>query len=183
MVLKMLILKEISISGRNVCSTESNFTCEFLSGIGPFVEVAFFHKKSKTLLVTDAVIYVPEKPPEVVGKEALLDAAKNGLAVKILSAGKEVPNDPIVDDSATRQRGTILQGLYFDSGMFSFQSNHRSENCYMSGSCKICSRDIKVLAVQAGNGWCYRFCSLVLLTCWSRSRVLQPCRKNLLFHP
>lgn len=85
------------------------------------MEVAFFHKKSKTLLVTDAVIYVPEKPPEVVGKEALLDAAKNGLAVKILSAGKEVPNDPIVDDSATRQRGTILQGLYFDSGMFSFE--------------------------------------------------------------
>lgn len=78
------------------------------------MEVAFFHKKSKTLLVTDAVIYVPDKPPEVVGKEALLDAAKNGLAVKILSAGKEVPNDPIVDDSSTRQRGTKLQGLHVD---------------------------------------------------------------------
>ena len=75
-------------------------------GIGPYVEVAFFHKQSKTLLVTDAVIYVPERPPEVVGKDALLEAAKNGLAVKILSAGREVPDDPIVDNEATRQKGT-----------------------------------------------------------------------------
>jgi len=34
-------------------------------GIGPFVEVAFFHKKSKTLLVTDTVFKIPEEPPEV----------------------------------------------------------------------------------------------------------------------
>ncbi|KAG0614173.1 hypothetical protein M758_6G156200 [Ceratodon purpureus] len=84
-------------------------------GIGPYVEVAFFHKKSKTLLVTDAVIYVPDKPPEVVGRQSLLDAAKNGLAVRILSAGKEIPDDPIVDDEATRQRGwerMVLQILF-----------------------------------------------------------------------
>ncbi len=72
------------------------------------MEVAFFHKQSKTLLLTDAVIFVPEKPPEVVGKQALLSAAKNGLAVKLLSAGKEVPNDPIIDDEATRQRGNDM---------------------------------------------------------------------------
>ena len=34
-------------------------------GLGPFVEVVFFHKDSKTLLVTDVVISVPEDPPEV----------------------------------------------------------------------------------------------------------------------
>lgn len=72
------------------------------------MEVAFFHKQSKILLLTDAVIFVPEKPPEVVGKQALLSAAKNGLAVKLLSAGKEVPNDPIIDDEATRQRGNNM---------------------------------------------------------------------------
>lgn len=84
-------------------------------GIGPYVEVAFFHKKSKTLLVTDAVIYVSERPPEVVGRESLLDAAKNGLAVRILSAGRKIPDDPIVDDDATRQRGwerMVLQILF-----------------------------------------------------------------------
>eukprot|EP00250_Pteridium_aquilinum_P000421 c10462_g1_i1 orf=147-1571(+) len=84
-------------------------------GIGPYVEVAFYHKPSRTLLVTDAVIYVPEKPPEVVSKEALLDAAKNGLAVKLLSKGKEIPDDPIVDNERTRQRGwerMVLQILF-----------------------------------------------------------------------
>jgi hypothetical protein len=30
-------------------------------------------------------------PPECIGKESLLASAKNGLAVKILSKGKEVP--------------------------------------------------------------------------------------------
>jgi hypothetical protein len=69
------------------------------------VEVAFYHKPSRTLLVTDAVIYVPAKPAEVVSKEALLAAAKNGLAVKILSKGKTVPDEPIIDDERTRQKG------------------------------------------------------------------------------
>ena len=35
-----------------------------LAGIGPFSEVAFFHKPSRTLLLTDALIYVPQRPPE-----------------------------------------------------------------------------------------------------------------------
>ena len=34
-------------------------------GVGPYSEVAFFHKKTRTLLVTDAVISVPRDPPEV----------------------------------------------------------------------------------------------------------------------
>jgi len=35
-------------------------------GIGTCSEAAFFHKKSKTLLVTDAVIFIPPDAPEVV---------------------------------------------------------------------------------------------------------------------
>ena len=35
------------------------------AGIGPYVEVAFFHKPSRTLLTTDAVIFVSQRPPEV----------------------------------------------------------------------------------------------------------------------
>lgn len=34
-------------------------------GIGPYIEVAFFHKRTRSLLVTDAVVSVPEQPPEV----------------------------------------------------------------------------------------------------------------------
>ena len=74
-------------------------------GIGPYVEVAFYHKHSRTLLVTDAVIFVPRQPPECISKESLLASAKNGLAVKVLSKGKEVPNEPVVDDNKNRQKG------------------------------------------------------------------------------
>lgn len=69
------------------------------------MEVAFYHKPSRTLLITDAVIFVPRKPPECISKESLLASAKNGLAVKILSKGKEVPNEPVVDNKMNRQKG------------------------------------------------------------------------------
>ncbi|KAF7820496.1 uncharacterized protein G2W53_025951 [Senna tora] len=84
-------------------------------GIGPYVEVAFYHKPSRTLLVTDAVIFVPRQPPECISKESLLASAKNGLAVKILSKGKEVPNEPVVDNKRNRQKGwerMVLQILF-----------------------------------------------------------------------
>ena len=35
------------------------------TGVG--AQGAFYHKASRTLMVTDAVVYVPEKPPEVRG--------------------------------------------------------------------------------------------------------------------
>ncbi|XVF60632.1 hypothetical protein PTKIN_Ptkin08bG0063800 [Pterospermum kingtungense] len=84
-------------------------------GIGPYVEVAFYHKRSRTLLVTDAVIYVPKQPPECINKESLLASAKNGLAVKILSKGKKVPDEPVVDNERNRQKGwerMVLQILF-----------------------------------------------------------------------
>lgn len=80
-------------------------------GIGPYVEVAFYHKRTRTLLVTDAVIYVPRQPPECIGKESLLSSAKNGLAVKILSKGREVPEEPVVDNSMNRQKGEPSMNL------------------------------------------------------------------------
>lgn len=35
-------------------------------GLGRFEEVVFFHKRSRTLLVTDSVLSVPEEPPAIV---------------------------------------------------------------------------------------------------------------------
>ena len=35
-------------------------------GLAPYIEVAFYHKAAKVLLVTDAVIFIPEDPPEVI---------------------------------------------------------------------------------------------------------------------
>lgn len=58
--------------------------------------------------MTDAVIFVPRQPPQCISKESLLASAKNGLAVKILSKGKEVPNEPVVDNPMNRQKGNLL---------------------------------------------------------------------------
>ena len=68
------------------------------AGIGAYVEVSFYHKISLTLLVTYVVTYVPKQPREAISKEALLAATKNGLAVRLLSKGKNVPNVAIVDN-------------------------------------------------------------------------------------
>lgn len=43
--------------------------CPRPAGVGDYVrfsEVAFFHKASRSLLVTDAVVYVPDEAPEVI---------------------------------------------------------------------------------------------------------------------
>ncbi|RZS21075.1 hypothetical protein BHM03_00053666 [Ensete ventricosum] len=87
-----------------------------LIGIGPYVEVAFYHRRSRTLLVTDAVIYVPRQPPACISKDSLLASAKNGLAVKILSKGKEVPDEPVVDNKLNRQKGHNLYHEFVLSG-------------------------------------------------------------------
>ncbi|XP_050227881.1 uncharacterized protein LOC126677355 [Mercurialis annua] len=84
-------------------------------GIGPYVEVAFYHKRSRTMLVTDAVIFVSRKPPDCISKESLLASAKNGLAVKLLSKGKEVSEEPVVDNPMNLQKGwerMVLQILF-----------------------------------------------------------------------
>ncbi|MBR8834299.1 MAG: DUF4336 domain-containing protein [Stigonema ocellatum SAG 48.90 = DSM 106950] len=53
-------------------------------GRGSFAEVAIFHKRSRTLLLTDSVLSVPENPPAIVELEPyplLFHAKDNGLQV------------------------------------------------------------------------------------------------------
>jgi hypothetical protein len=127
-----------------------NLICIFLwmivSGIGPYVEVAFYHKPSRTLLVTDAVIFVPRQPPECISKESLLASAKNGLAVKILSKGKEVSDEPVVDNKRNRQKG-----LFFS---FPTRANHvviRVQNVIKPAG----------YVLQDGKEWFCKSCFLV----------------------
>ncbi len=42
--------------------------------VGTLTEVAFYHRASRTLLLTDAVIYVPKEAPEVVPRPQLATA-------------------------------------------------------------------------------------------------------------
>jgi hypothetical protein len=75
-------------------------------GKGSFAEVAFFHKRSHTLLVTDSILSVPENPPAILELEPyplLFHARDNAL-------------DVIVDNEANRRKGwqrISLFAVYF----------------------------------------------------------------------
>lgn len=75
-------------------------------GRGSFEEVALLHKRSRTLLVTDSVLSVPEEPPEIVQLDPyplLFHARDNAL-------------DIVTDTEANRRKGwqrISLFALYF----------------------------------------------------------------------
>jgi Domain of unknown function (DUF4336) len=78
-------------------------------GLGAFEEVAFFHRRSHTLLVTDAVVSVPEEPPDIV----LLDP------YALLFHAKDDAFDAVEDGAATRRKGwqrIVLFTFYFRPG-------------------------------------------------------------------
>lgn len=85
------------------------FSYEILSinlGRGSFEEVALLHKKSRTLLVTDSVLSVPEKPPEIVQLDPY----------PLLFHARDSAFDPISDSEANRRKGwqrISLFALYF----------------------------------------------------------------------
>jgi hypothetical protein len=64
-------------------------------GLGPFEEVAFFCKQTRTLLVTDAVLSIPKNPPEILQQEAY----------PLLFHARETALDPIEDTPANRRKG------------------------------------------------------------------------------
>jgi Domain of unknown function (DUF4336) len=75
-------------------------------GPGKFAEVAFFHKRSHTLLVTDSVISVPEDPPAIVQLDPY----------PLLFHAKDSASDIVIDNQANRRKGwqrISLFALYF----------------------------------------------------------------------
>jgi hypothetical protein len=75
-------------------------------GTGRFGEVAFLHQSSRTLLVTDTVISLPNTPPPIVELDAY----------PLLFHAKDSAQDPIVDTPLHRQKGwqrICLFALYF----------------------------------------------------------------------
>ena len=103
-------------------------------GPGQFAEVAFFHRQSHTLLVTDSLISIPTTPPAIVATDstALLFHAKN------------LPTDTIADTPANRLLGwwrICLFAVYFrpslleirkwsDTLQASFKAPNRSKQSY-----------------------------------------------------
>ena len=78
-------LKDIALScasGFVLClplSTLASPTCKLCAAadfenVGSLTEVAMFHHASRTLLLTDAVVFVPQEAPEVVPRPQLTTA-------------------------------------------------------------------------------------------------------------
>lgn len=75
-------------------------------GPGRFEEVAFFHKRSRTLLVTDSILSVPEEPPEIVNLDPY----------PLLFHAREDAFDTVPDNPENRRKGwqrIALFAFYF----------------------------------------------------------------------
>ncbi|MEL6461089.1 MAG: DUF4336 domain-containing protein [Cyanobacteria bacterium J06621_15] len=75
-------------------------------GAGRFAEVAFFHKSSKTLLVTDSIISVPEQPPAIIQFDTY----------PLLFHARDKATDIVTDTLENRRKGwerIALFALYF----------------------------------------------------------------------
>ncbi|MBD2181060.1 DUF4336 domain-containing protein [Planktothrix sp. FACHB-1355] len=75
-------------------------------GRGSFVEVALFHKNSRTLLLTDTVLAVPEAPPPIVQLDSYA----------LLFHARDTALDVITDSEENRSKGwqrICLFALYF----------------------------------------------------------------------
>ena len=75
-------------------------------GPGRFAEVAFFHKQSHTLLLTDTIISIPENPPAIVQLDPY----------PLLYHAKDKASDIVVDNQVNRCKGwqrITLFALYF----------------------------------------------------------------------
>lgn len=79
-------------------------------GPGKFAEVAFLHKRSHTLLVTDSVVSVPEDPPAIVQLDPY----------PLLFHAKDKASDMVADNQANRRKGwqrISLFALYFSPSL------------------------------------------------------------------
>lgn len=75
-------------------------------GIGPFEEVAFLHRSTGTLLLTDSIISIPLDPPEVVQIDPF----------PLLFHARDTVFDQVQDSPEARRKGwqrICLFGLYF----------------------------------------------------------------------
>ncbi len=75
-------------------------------GPGQFAEVAFFHRRSRTLLVTDLIVSIPLTPPEIIVTDPY----------PLLFHARDTPSDTLADTPTNRVKGwwrICLFALYF----------------------------------------------------------------------
>lgn len=78
--------------------------------LGQFEEVAFWHKRSQTLLVTDSLVSIPEQPPAIIEQDLF----------PLLFHARETAQEPITDTPENRLKGwqrICLFAMYFRSSV------------------------------------------------------------------
>ncbi len=88
-------------------------------GLGPFEEVAFFHKRSRTLLLTDSIVSIPINPPKIVQLDPY----------HMLFHAKDKAGDVVEDTPTVRRKGwqrTALFALYFRPSVLTVLSTQQT---------------------------------------------------------
>ncbi|MEM8674550.1 MAG: DUF4336 domain-containing protein [Cyanobacteria bacterium P01_G01_bin.67] len=83
--------------------------------LGRFSEVAFFHKRSQTLLVTDLIVSIPEQPPKIIEQDLF----------PLLFHARENAQELITDSPENRLKGwqrICLFAMYFRSSVLEVPS-------------------------------------------------------------
>ena len=78
--------------------------------LGQFEEVAVLHRRSQTLLLTDSIVSIPDKPPEIVEQDLY----------PLLFHARESAREPIADTPENRLKGwkrICLFAMYFRSSV------------------------------------------------------------------
>ncbi|MEG3938224.1 DUF4336 domain-containing protein [Microcoleus sp. S36b_A3] len=75
-------------------------------GLGRFAEVALFHRQSRTLMLTDSVVSIPENPPAILQLDSY----------PLLFHAKDTASDVVADTEENRRKGwhrIALFAMYF----------------------------------------------------------------------
>ena len=83
--------------------------------LGQFAEVAFLHRRSQTLLVTDSIVSIPPQPPEIVAQDLY----------PLLFHARESATEAIADTEGNRLKGwrrICLFAIYFRSSVLNVPS-------------------------------------------------------------
>ncbi|HEY9848759.1 MAG TPA: DUF4336 domain-containing protein [Leptolyngbyaceae cyanobacterium] len=122
-------------------------------GLGSFGEVAFFHKQTRTLLVTDSVLRVPEEPPAIVQIDPY----------PLLFHAKDSASDVIPDNEANRRKGwqrTCLFALYFQPSALDTVSLPQAFKEAFSAPDKSKKAYFGLFPFRWKNGWQHSFNAL-----------------------
>ena len=118
--------------------------------LGQFEEVAFFHKRSQTLLVTDSIVSIPDTPPKIIeqdlypllfharesGKEAIVDTPENRIkgwkriclfSMYFRASVLDVPGLGKIVKDAVRSPNKSAQAYW---GLFPFKWQVNWEECF-----------------------------------------------------